>query len=491
MKPEEKEMNPYQRSLLPFDPVVLIRNAVQRWVVVLVAALIAGMLAYVYTDSVYVPRYSSSCTIVLTNRSTSSSVYDSLGATSSMATVFTEVLNSSVMRNRTLEQLGMDSFDGKITASAINETNLMTVVVEAGDPRTAFRVMEVILENHDSVTYEVMGDIILEVLEPPVVAMSPYNAVDTNDAFRTAAVLAGAAAFALLLATAYFRDVVRSKEEAEAKLDCWCLGEIHHERKKRSVKDVLRRKKSSILVTNPRTSFHYVTTISKLCRRVEKNMNRGKVLLVTSVMENEGKSTVAANLALALSKKYPNVLLLDCDLHKPACRKIMEHDQPRYVAQDVLRGTVALTKAAEPDRRSRLKVLFAKRSVSQEASDLIASPGMEALVEQARAHFDYVIIDLPPMSVAPDAESVMEHADASLLVVQQDGVTATDANRAIADLQRGRAKLLGCVINNVYTTGLLSGEGYGRYGHYGRYGGYGRYGRYGRYANYARQESED
>ena len=73
----------------------------------------------------------------------------------------------------------------------------------------------------------------------------------------------------------------------------------------------------------------------------------------------------------------------------------------------------------------------------------------------------------------------MELVDGSLLVIRQNGVRAPDLNRAIRDLQRGKAKMLGCVLNNVFATATFSGEGYGV--GYGRYGGYGKYGRYGYY----------
>ena len=129
MKPEEIEPNPYQKSLLPFDPIVLVRDACKRWVLVLVVALIAGMAAYVYTDSGYVPQYRTSATLVLTTRDSASTVYDNLDSTSTLATVFTEVLNSSVMRSNILRELKMDSFIGSIQAVAIESTNLMTVQV--------------------------------------------------------------------------------------------------------------------------------------------------------------------------------------------------------------------------------------------------------------------------------------------------------------------------------------------------------------------------
>lgn len=489
---QEKELNPFQKSLLPFDPIVLFRDALRKWFLILVVALIAGMAAFVYTDSGYVPYYSTSATLVLTTRDSASTVYDNLDSTSTLATVFSEVLNSSVMRKNIFRELEMEAFPVSIYASAIESTNLLTVQVTAEDPRLAFQVMQVLLEQHDMVTYAVMGDIVLEVLEPPTVPYGPYNAVDAGRAFKFVSVAAAALMFLVLLIMAYFRDTVRSKEEAEEKLDCWCLGEIRHERKKRTPVEWLLRKKRSILLTDPQTGFRYVTTLSKLGRRIEQNMHKGKILLVTSVMENEGKSTVSTNLALALSKKYAKVLLMDCDLHKPACRKILEHEMPQYFTQNVIRGEVELSEAVRKDRRSRLNMLFARHCKPQEAGDLVGSNGMAVMLEKAREEYDYVVIDLPPMSIAPDTEAVMEFADASLLVVRQNGVLATDLNRAIADLQRGKAKLLGCVLNNVYSTEILSGEGYGTgYGRYGGHGQYGRYGRYGRYAAYSQQQSEE
>ena len=480
MKPEENELNPYQKSLLPFDPIVLIRDASKKWLLVLVVSLILGMLSYVYTDSSYRPTYVSTATMVMTTRDSNATVYHNLDAMSNLATVFTEVLNSSVMRSNILKKLQMDSFNGSIYASVIYETNLMTIQVAAGDPRTAFRVIQVLLEEHDMVTYAVMGDILLEVLEPPAVPVAPSNKANAPRAFVLTMLSSAAAIFVLMVVQSYFKDVVRSKEEAEEKLNCWCLSEIFHERKKRTLKDILTGRKRGILTTDPQTGFRYVSTMSKLARQVEQNMQKGKILMVTSVMENEGKSTVSANLALALSKKYSRVLLMDCDLHKPACRKILEHEVPAYYTQDVIQGKSSLDAALCTDKRSRMQMLFARRSKPEEAAALINADNMAAMMERARELFDYVIIDLAPMSAVSDSEVLMELADASLLVVRQNGVHVTDLNRAIGDLQRGKADLLGCVLNNVYSTELLSGEGYGT--GYDRYGGYGRYGRYAAYS---------
>ena len=313
---QEKELQPYQKSLMPYDPIILFRDSLKKWALVLVVAVLCGMAAYIYTDSVYVPYYDSKATLVLTTRDSSSTVYNNLDSTSNLAMVFTEVLNSSVMRNNILHELGMDSFNGSIYASAIESTNLLTVQVRAGDPRTTFQVIRVLLDKHEMVTYAVMGDIVLEVLEQPTVPTRPSNAVNAKRAMLSVTLMVAAGMFVLMVVLSYFKDVVRSKEEAEQKLDCWCLSEILHERKNYRFKDLLKRKKQGILITNPETGFRYVTTMNKLRRRVEQHMQKGKVLMVTSVMENEGKSTVSANLALAMARKHPKVLLVDLDHEK-------------------------------------------------------------------------------------------------------------------------------------------------------------------------------
>ena len=489
---QNQQIQAYQKTLFPFDPVVLLRDSIRKWALILVVALICGMGAYIYTDTGYVPQYRTEATLVLTTRDSASTVYNNLDSTATLATVFTEILNSSVMRNRVLDELGMDSFKGSIYATAIESTNLLTVQVVALDPRTAFQVIDVLLDKHEIVTYAVMGDIVLEVLEPPVVPVRPYNAVNARSAFMKITVLVAAGLFVLMIVLAYFKDVIRSKDEAEQKLDCWCLGEIYHERKRVKLMDWLRKRKQSILITHPETGFRYVSTMSKLRRRVEQHLQKGKVVMVTSVMENEGKSTVSANLALDMAKKYEKVLLIDLDLHKPACRKIMDHAVVEHYTNDVMEGKVKLQEAVKIDKLTGMYMLFAKHCTPQKASDLIHSEGLGELLRQAREVYDYVVIDLPPMAIVPDSEAVMEYADGSLLVIRQNGVRATDLNRAIRDLQRGKAKMLGCVLNNVYSTATFSGEGYGvGYGRYGAYGKYGGYGKYGRYAAYMAKKNEE
>ena len=206
-------------------------------------------------------------------------------------------------------------------------------------------------------------------------------------------------------------------------------------------------------------------------------MPDGNVLMVTSLLENEGKSTIAANLALALAQKHSRVLLIDCDMRKPACHTVLEETDFPHGLQDLLTDALSPSDCLIQYKKSHLYLLLEKKG-SSSSSDLISSERMQTLLRWARKEFDFVILDLPPMSGVSDAESMTKYADASLLVVRQNAATAPAINKAVAALDGGNAKLLGCVLNNVYSTGLFSGQGH-NYSGYDKYNHYGSYGRYG------------
>lgn len=468
---------PAESGLLPFDPIVLIQDVARRWLAVVLAALVLGVSAYIKTDLEYTPVYRTTTTFVVTSRGSSSTVYSNLSSTSSLATVFTELLNSSILRKAILAELDTQSFDGTISASVVSETNLLTMTVTASDPRTAFLVAQAIIDHHEEVTYQVISGVVLEVLQSPTVPMGPINHANASGQMKKMLVIGALAACVLIAAVSFFRDAVRSGREARVKLDCDYLGEIPHEKKHKSLLSRVRGRKSSILITNPATSFRFVETIRKLRRRVEQHMQSGNVLMVTSLLENEGKSTVAANLALAMSQKHGRVLLIDCDLRKPACHAVLEQRSFAHGLQDVLTGSASLSDSLIRYKRSHLYLLLEKKG-SRSSGDLLCGENMQALIRWARKEFDFVILDLPPMSEVSDAESMTEYADASLLVVRQNAAVAPAINKAVAALDNGKAKLLGCVLNNVCSTGLFSGQGhnysgYEKYNHYGSYDHYG------------------
>lgn len=460
---------------MSFDPIVLLHDVLRRWLVIVAAALVVGVGSYIMTDMNYKPVYKTTTTFVVTNRGSATTVYSNLSSTTSVAGVFTELLNSSILRKTIVQEMGVPSFNGTIATSVIPDTNLITMTVSASDPRTAFLAAQTIIDHHETLTYQVVSGVVLEVLQYPTVPAGPSNSADADGTMKKMAFLAAVGTAALLAALSFLRDTVRSGKEAREKLDCEYLGEIPHENKYKTLISRLQRKKTSILITNPVTSFHFVENIRKLRRRVEQHMEGGKVLMVTSLMENEGKSTVAVNLALALAKKKRRVLLIDCDLRKPACHAVL--DQKKFVSgiKEVLMSKANLSDSILRYKKTNLDLLLAHKG-DRNVGDLLTSERMDALLDWARDNYDFVMLDLPPMNVASDAVGMTDLADASLLVLRQNVALASEINKSVAGLEGNRAKLLGCVLNNVYATRLSSGQGFGMGAGYGNYRYYGSYG---------------
>lgn len=471
-----KEFTSESKGLgLSFDPIVVLLDLWRRITAVIVAAVVVGVGAYIYSDVSYVPQYRTNTTLVITTRDSSATVYSNLSATSNIAMVFEGLLNSSILQDKVLEEVGLDYFNGQISASRIDETNLLTVSVTDDDPRTSFLVLKALVENHGIVTEDVVGDVVVEVLELAEVPASPSNSADSMKKAVKATAVAFVLAAALVCVRSFMRDAVRSRHEAERKLDCYCLGEIYHEKKPAVRRLFGRKQKTGLLITDPTRSFRFTEAVRKLRRRTEQSLGRGRVLMVTSVMENEGKSTLAVNLALAFAKKHDRVLIIDLDLRKPACHKLLGLSVSALDTAAVLSGKVRLGDAVVKEPIGGLYAVL-QRGAAKRPGDLLTHEALANMITEARKHFRYVILDMPPMSAAMDSELVMEHADASLLVIRQNHVDAGVIGKAVSVLHSGRAELIGCVINNVFSSSLYvkSKDSYG----YDGYGGYDRYKRY-------------
>lgn len=474
------ELHTEDSGFLPFDPIVIVRDVLKRWLVIILVALAVGVGSYIYTDASYEPVYRTNTVFVVTGRGSSTTVYNNLSSTSNLATLFTELLNSSLMRKTVAQEMGVSSFDGTISTSVIANTNLITMTVTAPDPRTAFLAAQTLIEQHETLTYEVVDGIILEVLQYPTVPRSPTNYNGASDRMMKMMALAALAAMAFLAVLSYMRNTVRSGAEARAKLDCDYLGEIPHENKYKTFLARLNRKKTSILISNPVASFRFVETVRKLRRKVEQHMEGGKVLMVTSLLENEGKSTIAVNLALAMAQKHKRVLLIDCDLLKPACHAILEQREFSSGIREVLQDSANLADSIIQYKKTNMYMLLGRKR-SRNTGDLLTGDRMKDLLAWARENFDFVILDLPPVSAASDAESMTDLADACLLVIRQNTAAAPALNKTIASLDGHKAEMLGCVLNNVYATRLSSGGGY----EYGYGYGYGAYKKYAHHSNHS------
>ena len=190
-----------------------------------------------------------------------------------------------------------------------------------------------------------------------------------------------------------------------------------------------------------------------------------QVVVVTSSVAGEGKSTTACNLAIALAGVGTSVILVEGDLRRPRIADYMGLEGAVGLT-DVLVGRVGLDQVLQPWGSSRLSIL-ASGALPPNPSELLSSAQMSELIGALRERADVVIIDAPPLLPVTDAAVVSRECDGAILIVRHGKTTREQVNRSLDALNSVGARVLGSVFNMVPTSGP-NGYGYGYYqGEYG------------------------
>lgn len=456
-------------GLVPqIDLISMLKDIAKEWWAILLLSLAVALFADIWVNATYQPEYKTSTTFVVTAKGMNTNVYQNLNSTQQLAQQFTEILDSNVLKKKVAQDLNMSSLNIDSSVDLVPETNLITLSVKAGTAVESYRILQSIMKNYNTVSDYAIKNVIIETIQSPAVSMAPVNPLNEKKTMVIAFIAAAAVLMVLVAGISYLRDTIKNPKDVTSKLDTRLLGSIYHEKKSKSLK--LRKKKEfvSMLISNPLRSFQYAESNKMMASRVRSYLDKenAKTLLVTSVMENEGKSTVAANLALGLAQEGNRVMLIDCDFRKPAQYKIFDMDGKN--GDDlgkVLTGKAGTENLIRNWNDTNLYMIL-NRTSSNSIEAMLKSTTLRQIVGFCRQNMDYVIIDTSPLALVSDTEELAQMADASVLVVRQDTVLTKDINDAIDILNNTRGKVLGCVLNDASSSQIT-----GSTAHYG-YGGY-------------------
>jgi len=215
--------------------------------------------------------------------------------------------------------------------------------------------------------------------------------------------------------------------------------------------------------------FSPPSTISEAYRSLRTNLlysqgGENRVILVSSATVKEGKSTIAANLAVVVAQQGARVLLIDADMRKPMQHHTFGLKRDLGLSEcllgqvewqdvvkrfsDVMLGDMGIDQALFTPGLDQLDVLTCGR-VSANPPDLLAAPAMAKVLEEAREEYDMVIIDMPPMLHTTDATVVASKVDGVLLVYHIGSVVRGALKRVKSNIESVGGRVLGVVLNGV------------------------------------------
>ncbi|HGJ7808475.1 TPA: polysaccharide biosynthesis tyrosine autokinase CpsD [Streptococcus pneumoniae] len=202
-----------------------------------------------------------------------------------------------------------------------------------------------------------------------------------------------------------------------------------------------------------------------LCTNIQLSGDKLKVISVTSVNPEEGKTTTSVNIARSFARAGYKTLLIDGDTRNSVMSGFFKSREKITGLTEFLSGTADLSHGLCD---TNIENLFVVQSgtVSPNPTALLQSKNFNDMIETLRKYFDYIIVDTAPIGIVIDAAIITQKCDASILVTATGEVNKRDVQKAKQQLEQTGKLFLGIVLNKLD----ISVDKYGVYGFYGNYG---------------------
>lgn len=268
---------------------------------------------------------------------------------------------------------------------------------------------------------------------------------------------------ALVLTREFLQDTLRTAEDVETSTGYAVMGQIPVMPigERAGLVDYLVKKPTSAAaeaIRNLRTSI--------LLSNVD---NPPQVIMSTSSLPNEGKTTQAIALAQNLAGLGSKVLLVEGDIRRRTFSAYFGIADDARGLLSVLTSKTSLQEAIIHNDKMGVDILPGEKSPLN-AADVFSSTSFRNLLTKMREIYDYIIIDTPPVLVVPDARVIGQHVDAIIFSVAWDLTTRSQVQDGLKQLETVNAKVTGLVLARIDPAGMR------RYGYGGKYGAYSRYG---------------
>ncbi len=446
-----------------------LRQLQRLWALILVLTILCSGFFAVRAKVQFVPMYEAKARFSVSSSYDgddvfSGSYYDNAAA-QQLASSFPHLLSMDLMKELLLQRLEKPYINGTIPPYCVVGTNMFVLTVRSPDPQDACAILEAVIECFPQVASYMVDNPRVDVLEEIRVPQVPVNHFSWAEELRDGAVKGLGLGLALAALAAALTKNVTSSRQLKGIANVPILATFPQLTAKK------RRKQQEKMVT-AEADAGFAEALRGLGLKVRKELQeRGEqVVVVTSTISGEGKTTTAVNLALTLSEDGSSVVLVDADLRNQSINRLFEGEGKQGLLEclnddelDVCaclqqlpgEGVMYLSGSSAPDWRY---------NVDQKA--------MRRILTKLKARFDYVVLDTSPCAMVADTALLCRQGGSVLYVVRSDWARESQILDHVSSLHERDVQLSGFVFNGVARRKHSYGYG-GRYGYGYGYGSYG------------------
>ncbi len=269
---------------------------------------------------------------------------------------------------------------------------------------------------------------------------------------------------ALVLLREYTQNTYRTAEELERTTGQTVLGQIPRIPAKGRPATI------QYLATKPTSAPAEAIRNLRTSVLLSNVDNPPRIIMSTSSIPGEGKTTLAIAMAQNLAGLDKKVILIEGDIRRRTFGEYFPQAREQGGLLSVISGKQTLEQAVWRHPQAGIDILMGERS-HVNAADVFSSEAFRHLVERLRDEYDYTIIDTPPVLVVPDSRVIGQHVDAIVYTVRWDSTTRTQVQEGLRQFATVNLRVTGLVLSQIDPTGMK------RYGYGEKYGAYSRYGR--------------
>jgi polysaccharide biosynthesis transport protein len=428
----------------------------------IVAAIVLCAAAALVTSLATIPVYQGTAKLLVVAKTDpsggTSSAYEGALLSQQLVKSFAQILESRATAEAALrldpQPFTARQLQAKIHAEPVTETLLINLSVDDTDPARAKRLTNSVARAfiRDVPNLQSGSALRITLVEPALTPSAPVRP-RTNLNVALGLMLGLMLGVGLAFLREFLDRSVKTPEELEAAAGVPVVGTIPPFRatKQPIPVDAEPRTPAAEAFRKLRTNFAFLgVDRESLC------------CVITSPGAAEGKSTVAANLAIALSQAGRRVALVDADLRKPSLHRIFGLHQRVGTTTVLLDQADALDALQQPG--SGLPAVLTSGQLPPNPSELLGSRRMQQLIEELRGAFDVILVDCAPLLPVTDPMVVSRFADGILLIARAANTTRDQAQAARNACAKAGATMFGTVLN---ATSVAEGDQSAYYAYYG------------------------